>query len=379
MSKRVVILGGGAGGTMVANRLAKSMEKELRRGDLEIVLISDSDKHVYQPGYLFVAFNTALVNQFEKEENYLLHPKIKFVVEAARKIDAEARQVNTDQQTYSYDLLVIATGSHIDMDSVPGLAAGAHNFYTEAGATRLRDALLEFNGGTLLITIDVPHKCPVAPLEFIFMADDLFRERCIRDKVTLKYTYPIGRLHSLQPVGEWAEQEFTQRGIESETYFNLEQVDPVKKVAINMDGSEHPYDLLVSIPAHRGAQVIRDSGLGDDDGFIPTNRYSLKAEGHDHIYVVGDATNLPVSKAGSTAHYQSGVLVKNLINELNGLPPTHLYDGKVYCFIESGLNEATYISFDYKHPPKPHPPSDMLHWFKLSYNEMYWLSARGIL
>ncbi|WP_406677872.1 NAD(P)/FAD-dependent oxidoreductase [Moorella sp. ACPs] len=379
MSRRIIIVGGGVAGTMVANRLAKSMENEVYNGELEIVLIGDTRRHIYQPGFLFMAFNEGFLEQFTREERYLLHPKVNFVMDAARRIDVDRKRVITGKQSFDYDFLVIATGSYPDMDSVPGLAAGGHTFYTPEGAEKLRHEILNFQGGTLLVTIDVPHKCPVAPLEFIFMADDYYREAGIRNKVQLKYTYPIGRVHSLEPVAEWAVKEFTKRDIEYETFFNLERVDPEKRIAYNMDGSEHPYDLLIAIPAHRGARVISESGLGDEDGFIPTDRYSLKMEGQDCVYVIGDATDLPVSKAGSTAHYEADVVVKNLISELKGLPPTHRYNGKAFCFIETGLNEATYITFNYKQPPQPVPPSEMLHWFKLSYNEMYWLSARGIL
>lgn len=379
MTRRIIILGGGVAGTMVANRLARSMEDEIYSGALEVTLIGDTDRHIYQPGFLFMAFNEGFLEQFTREEKYLLHPKINFIPDGAISIDIEGKKVITPKQAFPYDFLVIATGSYPDMDSVPGLAAGGHTFYTPEGAERLRDEILNFQGGTIMVTIDVPHKCPVAPLEFIFMADDYYRDIGIRDKVRLKYTYPIGRVHSLEPVAKWAVKEFEKRGIEYEVFFNLEAVDPEKKIAYNMDGSEHPYDLLVAVPPHRGARVVRDAGLGDEDGFIPTDRYTLKMEGRDDVYVLGDATNLPVSKAGSTAHYEADVVVKNLISELQGLPPTHRYNGKAFCFIETGMNEATYITFNYKQPPRPVPPSEMLHWFKLSYNEMYWLSARGIL
>ncbi|SMB99895.1 sulfide:quinone oxidoreductase [Thermanaeromonas toyohensis ToBE] len=379
MTKRIVIVGGGVAGTMVANRLAKSMVKEVYDGELEIVLITNTAQHIYQPGFLFIAFNEGFMDQFKKEEKYLLHPRINLVIDEAKIIDVKGYKVITERQSFDYDFLVIATGSYPDMNSVPGLAEAGHTFYTPDGAVKLREAMLNFKGGTLLLTIDVPHKCPVAPLEFIFMADDFYRELGIRDKVKLKYTYPIGRVHSMEAIASWAVQEFDRRGIEYEVFFNLEKVDPEKKIAYNMDGSEHPFDLLVSIPAHRGAQVIKDSGLGDEDGFIPTDRYTLKMEGQDNVYVVGDATNLPVSKAGSTAHYEADIVVKNIISEVKGIPASHRYDGKAFCFIETGLKEATYITFNYEQPPRLSPPSEMLHWFKLSYNEIYWLAARGIL
>jgi len=379
MTKRIVIIGGSVAGTMVANRLAKSMVKELYDGELEIILLTNSLQHIYQPGFLFIAFNEGFLEQFQKNQKELVHPKINLIIDQAKIIDVKNNKVVTEGQSLDYDFLVIATGSYPDMNSVPGLAEAGHTFYTLEGAVKLQEAMLNFKGGTLLLTIDVPHKCPVAPLEFIFMADDFYRELGIREKVKLKYTYPIGRVHSMEAIASWAVQEFDKRGIEYEVYFNLEKVDPERKIAYTMDGAEHPFDLLVSIPAHRGAQVIKDSGLGDEDGFIPTDRYTLKMEGEDNVYVVGDATNLPVSKAGSTAHYEADIVVKNIISELKGIPASHRYDGKTFCFIETGLKEATYITFNYEQPPRLCPPSEMLHWFKLSYNEIYWLAARGLL
>ncbi|GAW32042.1 NAD(P)/FAD-dependent oxidoreductase [Carboxydocella sp. JDF658] len=379
MAKRIIVLGSGVAGSMVANRLAKSMQKEIYSGEVEVLVIGNKKQHLYQPGFLFMSFNEGTLEQFSREQKHLLHPKVKFILEEATKIDTANNTVTTTKQSYNYDFLVIATGSYPDFNSVPGLAEASHNFYTPEGAAKLRDELFKFKGGTILMTIDVPHKCPVAPLEWIFMADELFRDLGIRDKVTLKYTYPIGRVHSLEPVAEWAEAEFEKRGIEYEVFFNLEEVDPNKKLAYNMDGTAHPYDLLISVPAHVGAKVVRDSNLGDEDGFIPTDRYSLKMIGQDNVYVLGDATNLPVSKAGSTAHYQADVVVKNIVSQIKGLPASHRYSGKAFCFIESGLNEATYIWFDYKTPPQPMPSSEMLHWFKLAYNELYWLSVRGIM
>lgn len=380
MGKQVVILGGGVGGTMVANHLARTIPGEIRGGDVKVTLLSNDENHVYQPGFLFVAFNEGRMGQFKRKEKTLLSPGVDLVIDNIVKIDKDNRRLFGEKGTvYEYDFLVIATGSYPDFDSVPGLAGDSHNFYTEEGALKLREAIANFREGKIVVTIDVPHKCPAAPLEMTFMLDDYFRIRGLRDQVEITYTYPINRVHALQPIADWALTEFENRGIRYETFFNLSEVDPQKKLAIGMEGTELPYDLLISIPAHRGARVIRDSGLGDEQGFIPTDRHSLKMIGDDFIYVLGDATNLPISKAGSTAHYQTDAVVRNLISELHGLPPTSHYDGKVFCFVESKMNEASYVEFSYNHPPLPAKPSEMLHWFKLAYNEMYWLSARGLL
>ncbi len=380
MAKNVVILGGGTGGTMVANHLARTMRSEINRGEVSVTQITADADHVYQPSFLFTAINHARIEDYTRPQKSLLSPGVNLVVDPAAKIDTGANKVTTASgATFPYDKLVIATGAYPDFNSMPGLAEVADNFYTAEGTVKLREKLVNFTGGKIVITIDVPHKCPVAPLELVFMLDELYREKGIRENVDLLYTYPIGRLHSLEPVATWAQPEFEKRGINWECFCNVDSVDPQKKVVNTLEGSEIPFDILISIPAHKGAQVIIDSGIGDEGGFIPTDRHTLKANGHDNIYVLGDATNLPVSKAGSTAHYEADVVAENLISELRGLTPSHYYDGKVFCFVEAGLNKATYVSFSYTQPPAPTPATEMIHWFKLAFNEMYWLSARGIL
>lgn len=379
MAKRIVVLGGGSGGTMVANRLGRQLNREIKNGEVEVVLISNTEKHIYQPGYLFITFNEREPEHFMREQKNLVHRNVTLVFDDVVTIDKEKNVIKSDKQSYPYDYLVISTGSHPDFESLPGLKEGSHNFYTLDGAEKLRDALAEMTEGKILLTVDVPHKCPAAPLEIILMLDDYFRRRGLRDKVEIKYTYPINRIHSLQPVADWGQPEFDKRNILSETFFNLEEVDPKRKMAITMDGEEHPFDILISIPSHTGAKVIIDSGLGDEDGFIPVNRHSLKMEGSENVYVVGDATNLPISKAGSTAHYQSETLVPNIISRIKGRPETAHYNGKVACFLENSLEDASMITFDYNNPPKPATTSDLLHWFKSVYNELYWLNARGIL
>lgn len=379
MLKRIAILGGGVGGTTIANRLARQLSKEVGQKEIEILLISNTQKHIYQPGYLFVTFNEKELDHFVRHQNSLVHRNVTMVYDDVEKIDVEKKELSGRKDRYNYDYLIIATGSYPYFSAVPGMEKVAYNFYTPEGAEKLRDRLLTFDHGKVMIVIDVPHKCPAAPLEVTLMLDDYFRRRGVRDKVEIMYTYPIGRLHSLQSVADWAQPEFEKRDIHYETYFNMETIDPQKKVVNTMDGSEHPFDLLIAIPVHKGAPVILNSGLGDELGFIPTDRHTLKMEGRDDVYVIGDATNLPISKAGSTAHYEAEVLTRNLVSRVRGLPETAMYDGKVACFLENSLGDASYITFDYNHPPKPAETSELIHWFKAMYNELYWLTARGLM
>lgn len=377
---RIVLLGGGVGGSMVSNQLARQLKPEVLRGDVEITVINESDVHVYQPLFLYMAFDQAVPADAHRAETSVLNRHVKLVVGNADRVDRERNVVRmADGQEIPYDYLVIATGSRPAPESIPGLVEGGHIFYTEESALKLRDALQAFEGGRLVVTVAVPHKCPVAPLEFTLMVQDWLKARGLGDQSQVVYTYPIGRLHSLEPVAQWANEVFPERGIETHTFFNAEKVDPDKKTITSMEGETLSYDLLVAIPPHTGQDVIQRSGLGDAGQWIPTHRHSLQMEGADNIYVLGDATNLPISKAGSTAHFEADVVAANLVNRVRGGRGSVRYDGKVFCFIETGHDQATYIKFDYEHPPKPQAPSEMIHLYKLAFNKMYWLSAQGVL
>lgn len=380
MSKNIIILGGGTGGTMVANHLAKALGSQIKKGEIKLSMITQSDKHIYQPGYLFVALGHEKPDHYVKEQKYLLSPKVELIIDHAEKIDKNNKTVIAKNGKYTYDYLIVATGSIPRHDLVPGLAEGSYNFYSMEDAIKLRDKLLNFEGGKIVITMGLPHKCPVAPIEIFFMLNEFFDNKGIRQDVEFVYTYPIDGLHMSPPVSEWVEPELTKRNIRYVTNFMPGKVEPENKILYSKDGKQESYDLLISIPPHRGSEVILNSeGLGNEMGFIEVDERTLKAKNDDSIYVLGDATALQISKAGSTAHYQSEYVAKNIQSELAGLPPSSHYNGKVLCFIETGLEEATYIVMDYKNPPKPVQPSEMLHWYKISFNEMYWLSAKGLL
>ena len=379
MAKRVVLLGGGVGGSMVANQLARQLKSEILSGEVDITVVNESEVHVYQPYFLYMAFDQVVPADAKRPERSVLNNLIHLVVGHAERVDREKKAVfMADGTVIPYDYLVLATGSRPASETVPGLLEGGHIFYTEEGALKLRDALHGFKGGRIVVTVGVPHKCPEAPVEFTLMVRDWLNTHGMEDSEVL-YTYPIGRLHSLEPVANWANDIFQEKGIESKTYFNVETVDPENKTITSLEGETVSYDLLVAIPPHMGQDVIARSELGDAGNWIPTDRYSLQMVGDDSVYVLGDATNLPISKAGSTAHFEADVVAGNLINRIHGGLGSIRYDGKVFCFIEAGADKATYVKFDYQNPPKPQQPSEMIHLYKLAFNKMYWLSAAGIL
>ncbi|MCC6377583.1 MAG: NAD(P)/FAD-dependent oxidoreductase [Burkholderiales bacterium] len=376
---RILIVGGGMGGTILANNLARRLAPEMRSGKARISMLSASERHFYQPGLLYLAFGRITPDELYRDQASLLEPGIEFRVDPVEEFMLDKNQVKTKSgKVEGYDIVAIATGSRPVPELIPGLAENSETFYTEETALRMFKRLREFQGGRVVIAVGVPHKCPMAPLEITFMLHDWFKDRGLNDKVKLHYTYPIGRVHSLENVAKWAAPEMTRLGITYETLFNVKEVDGKAKVVRSEEGSETPYDLLISIPAHRGMEVIEKNKLGAG-GFIPTHRNQLNMEGRSNVYVLGDTTNLPISKAGSTAHFQAEALGENIAAIVKLGAPVRDYDGKVFCFIEAGKDRATYAMFDYQNPPDPKAPSKAIHWFKMAYNKLYWTSARGLL
>ena len=374
---KILIVGGGMGGTILANNLARRLRNELKTGKASITMLSASDKHMYQPGLLYVAVGKMNPSELYRDQVSLLEPSIVFKVDPVTQFNLDGNSVTTQSgATYNYDVIVIATGSRTYAEGTPGLAEHAEQFYTEADAIKMYKSLEAFEGGKVVIAVGVPHKCPMAPLEITFMLADYFKQRGIWDKVQMHYTYPIGRTHSLEPVAKWATPEFESMGITYETLFNMKEV--TETTVISEEGTEAEYDLLITVPAHKGMQVLEDSGLGAN-GFIPTDRHRLNMEGRDNVFVIGDTTNLPISKAGSTAHFEAEALAENIANMATMGMATRDYDGKVFCFIEAGEGKATYAMFNYQNPPTPKEPTAGIHWFKTAYNKMYWASARGLL
>ena len=376
---RILIVGGGTGGTILGNNLARRLSGEIRAGKARITMLSASDKHMYQPGLLYVAFGQMMPDELYRDQASLLESSIEFHVDPVEKFMLDKNRVKTRSgKTHEYDILVIATGSRIVPQEIPGLREGSETFYSEAGAVKMFKRLREFQGGTVAIVVGVPHKCPIAPVEVTFALHDYFKARGIREKVHMKYHYPIGRIHTIENVAIWAKPEFDRMGVEYETLFNVKEVDVENKVVRSEEGTETQYDLLISIPPHRGMEVVETDGLGQG-GWIPTDRHQLKMTGHDNVYVLGDTTNLPVSKTGSAAHFEAEVVAENIASMIKIGTPVREYDGKVYCFIETGHDSATYAMFNYANPPDLKSPNKSMHWFKMSYNKMYWTSVRGLL
>jgi len=381
MTDHVVIVGGGTGGAVLANDLADRLGAEIDAGDVDVTLVNDGPDHVYKPVWLYVPFGQREPEDGRRRLAELVDDRIEIRIDRVTDIDTDAKRLHyRDAATpVDYDYLVLATGSTLAPDEIPGLAEGGHDYYSESGSEALREELLSFTEGHLVLSVvGTPHMCPAAPLEFVFMADDWFRERGLREEVDITYTYPIQRVHGNPHIAEWARPRMDERDIAVETFFNAESVDPDAETITSMEGTDLDYDLLVAIPPHRGIDLIEDAGLGDE-GWVDVDKHTLEATAAADVYALGDTAATGVPNAGSVAHYQAGVVGQRIASEIRGRPATATYGGKTLCFIETGMDAASFVEFDYETPPSPAPPSQKLHWSKLAYNESYWLTARGLL
>ena len=383
--KNILVAGGGLGGTIVANRMAQKLSGELENGDVSITVLDKSDRHFYQPGFLLVAMGVMEPQETHIAEKSVLDRRVQFLSGDAgtmSKIDAGNRAVTTaDGKVHKYEHLVLSTGSHLQFDEIPGFAQGADTFYNLDKAKEMWKKVHSFQGGKIVVdTAMLPHKCPVAPLEITLMLDDYFRKKGIRDKVQIDYCYPVPGVFGIPNVNKMFTRIFGERGINVHSQFTLASVDGAAKKITSKEGESVDYDLLVSIPPHKGAQVIGDSALGDRRNWVSTDKFSLLVEGHDDIHAMGDTTNIAISKAGSTADYESYVVSHNVAADMTGTGGRKTYPGSVFCFIATGMDQATYIKFDYGHPPVPPTPSQIYWWSKLAYNKLYWsLHARTMV
>jgi sulfide:quinone oxidoreductase len=352
--KNIIILGAGTGGTIMANHL----NKKLNRDEWQISIIDEREKHYYQPGYLFLPFDIYEPEDIVKPIEKFIPKRVHLITEKIERIEAETNTVwleNKDR--LQYDILIIATGARIAPEEVEGMNGkewqkSVFDFYTFEGALALRNKLREWEGGKLVVHItEMPIKCPVAPLEFSFLADSFFKHRKMRDKVEITYVTPMSGAFTKPKATAALDHLLREKNIFIESDFAIAEVDNENKKIIDYGGREIPFDLLVTVPTNKGDDVIERSGLGDDLNYVPTNKGSLQSLAHENIFVIGDATNIPASKAGSVAHFEAGILIENILRYIKGLPLKEDFDGHANCFIETGNNRALLIDFNYTHEP----------------------------
>ena len=386
-AKRIVILGGGTGGTMVANRLRRRLDAEAA----EIHVVDRDDRHVYQPGLLFVPFGLADLDELVRPRRRQLHRGIEFHVNEVESVALDREEVRLDDgAVLPYDVLIVASGARLQPEETDGLTGDGWNrraftFYTPEGADRLHEALHEFDGGTLVVNlIDMPIKCPVAPLEFAFLTDWYLRERDLRSRTHIVYATPLDAAFTKPIASDHLSSLLAEKDIELVTEFNAGEVDAVNGVLASYDGRELPFDLLVTVPLHGGAAFLdRSPGLGDALGFVPTDRATLQSSVSPNVFALGDATDLPTSKAGSVTHFEAEVLAENVVSHLDGRELRDAYDGHSNCFIETGFHKALLIDFNYDTEPLAgrYPgvfglpllrESRVNHLGKLAFQWLYW-------
>jgi sulfide:quinone oxidoreductase len=379
-SGNIVIIGGGSGGTLAANLLSKHLGSEIRSGTVRVYLVSGARTHIFQPGYLHVAFKNQNPKEITHSEKTLLRKDIDLIENDAEKIDLGSQKITlTTGQVLNYDYLVIATGSVSNPDAVPGFNEAALNFHTSPEESRkIWNAIEQFDGGHVVVGIaGVPHKCPPSPNEAAFLIDDYFRERGIREKVKITYVTPYPRPYPAEPMSKVVEPRFEKRGIEVVTFFNLESVDPAKREIYSLEGESLSYDLLIMVPPHRGADVVIKSKIGDADGWIPTDKNTMKIQGHDNAYAIGDATNIPVSKTGVTAHLQAIVAANNIVSAVHNQRELYKYNGRINCPFEMGAGKAAFVVGSYDMPVKQIEPSRLKHLMKKAFARFYWRTLSG--
>ncbi len=385
---RLLILGGGTAGTTVANRLRKRLDPSAWK----ITVVDKDDNHVYQPGQLFIPFGTYRARDLVKPRRRFIGDGIDLVFGEVDRVDTDAARVFlTDDRELPYDYLVIATGATPRPDQTEGMVGNEfrksiHEFYTYEGAVALADKLADWEGGRMVVHIvDMPIKCPVAPLEFTFLAEAFFAERGMRDRVEIVYATPLEGAFTKPVASKYLGAILEERKVTIEGDFATERVDPANKTLVSFDEREIPFDLLVTVPLNMGADYIARSGLGDDLNFVPVDRHTLLSKAHDNIFAIGDASDIPTSKAGSVAHFSVELFEDNFVNHAHGRPMTRPFDGHANCFIASGHGKGLLIDFNYDTEPLPgkYPlpglgpftllrESEANYWGKMLFRWVYW-------
>ncbi|MFN2199951.1 MAG: NAD(P)/FAD-dependent oxidoreductase [Caldilineaceae bacterium] len=386
--KRLLILGGGTAGTMVANRLVHELDEDWR-----ITVVDTNETHYYQPGFLFIPFGIYGREDVIKPRRDYLPAGVEVIISPIEVIEPDENRVRIAKgnRWLTYDYLIIATGSRIVPEETPGLLEdqwqkSIFDFYTVDGAMALRRFLRTWEGGRLILNVaEMPIKCPVAPLEFLFLADWYFHEQGMRDKVELTLVTPLPGAFTKPRAASILGDILEEKQISVVPEFNIERAGPDEKAIYSYDERKVEYDLLVTVPVNMGSKLIEDSGIGDELSFVPTDRHTLKASNFDNIFVVGDATDLPSSKAGSVAHFQVDGFVNNFLRYIDGLDLQPTFDGHANCFIESGFGKGFLIDFNYDVEPLPGKfplpgvgPFSLLqesvvnHWGKMMFRWMYW-------
>ena len=354
--KKILILGAGTAGTMILNKLHKSLDHE----EWELTIVDQFKTHYYQPGFLFIPFGIYSKQDVIKPKYDFFPPGVNVIFNKIDRIEGENNKVYLDGgKVLNYDFLIIATGTETRPEMTPGLKdklwyKDVFDFYTIEGAVALNKKLRDWEGGDLVMCItEIPFKCPVAPLEFVFLAEAYFTKKGIRDKVNISFVTPMSGAFTKPVATKVLSELLTEKNINIIPDFYVERVDTENKTLVSYDEREVPFDILTVVPVNMGNEMVKRSGLGDDMNFVKTDKETLQSTSFDNIFVLGDAANLPTSKAGSVAHFAAEILMENLLSAIEGRPLTAKFDGHANCYIETGYGKGALIDFNYTTEPLP--------------------------
>lgn len=376
--KNVVILGDGAAGTIMANKLRMlTNAKETR-----VLVVGNSTKHYFKPDGVHIPFKLKRYQNSVKPTNFLFNYGVEYIHDEATFIDTPHRSVQLKSgKQLSYDYLIIATGDRFDYDEIPGYKEEAKHFYDLPHSLELGNSLESFKGGKIVVgPSSIPYQCPPAPYEFTFLLDQYLRSRGIRDKTEIHYVFPLNRVFTIQNVSDFIEKLFEEKGIITHTLFNVESVNGLNKSVTSLEGESVDYDLLILVPPHKGQTVITKSELAGPGGYIDVDRNKLNYKDYDDVFAIGDATNLPISKAGATAHFESEYLANRLAHEISGNVYDDSYNGEIACTTITGAGKAMTLYFSYERPPRAVFQSKMDYLLKWTSADTYFSAMlRGIM
>lgn len=350
MTKKILVLGDGAAGTIVSNKLRILLKKD----EASITVIGNSKYHYFKPDGIHIPLGMKRYQDSVKRPEFLFNYGVDYVKDTVTRIDVQNLKVSVESgREYTYDYLIIATGDRFTPEDIPGYEEASDHFYSLEASLELGKKLSEFKGGKIIVgPSSLPYQCPPAPYEFTIQLDRYLRRHDKRKNTEIHYTFPVNGVYTMPAVANTVQKIFDENDIIYHTMFNLDTIDPGKKMITSIEGEDLNYDLLVLIPPHRGQKVITNSGLADETGYIQTDRYKLTYNGYDNVFVIGDATDLPTSKAGATAHFQSGYVASKIAADIAGFVTEDSYDGSVACTTVTGDQEALTLVFDWKHPPR---------------------------
>ena len=378
--KRVVIVGAGSGGTLLANLLAHEFHREIGAEEVIVQLVGEGDEHTFQPGNLDIAFKGADPKAVVRAESSLLRKGVTQVTDGAARVDLKSKVVTTRRgASLPYDYIAFATGAMASPELMPGLREGSLNFHQGPSvAAKIWDALQSFDHGKVLVAITrVPHKCPPSPNEAAFMLDEFFRKRGKRESVEIKFLTPYPRAYPAEHISEVIQPMFEKRGIKILPFFAADHVDPAAKKIYNLEGESEDYDMLIAVPPHQGADVVRASGIGDEEGWISADKHTLRVKDYPEAYAIGDATNIRISKSGVVAHLQAEAVAKNLASDLRGGGEVFEYGGRINCPMETGRRRALFVSGTYESAPRKESPTLLRYAMKREFAKIYWSTMQG--